>query len=138
MEIVEDATNEVAYSAAFDTRVPVGTITGYELMNDLDFKNGSTNTASFSIWAEGSAASSAIEVGWAPIGYHNTFSDNSHFRATFEGNGHTISNLFINSLSRYVGLFGYISGSSAALRNIGLLEVKVVGNYYRRRFGGDQ
>ena len=125
----EDVTNEAAYSAAFGTRVPAGTITGYELMNDLDFKNGSTNTANFSIWAEGSTASGKIDAGWESIGDNSTNSNDSRFTAIFEGNGHTISNLFIDrSSTQYIGLFGLMPESSAELRNIGLLDVKVTGN----------
>ena len=125
----EDTTNEVAYSAAFGARVPVGIIRGYELMNDLDFKNGSTNTANFSIWAEGSTASEPVEEGWEPIGYFNTFRDNSSFSAIFEGNGHTISNLYIKrAFTDYVSLFGYVGGSTAALRNLGMVDVKVTGS----------
>ena len=33
------------------------------------------------------------------------------FDGTFDGQGHTISNLVVNSSSRYVGLFGYSTGS---------------------------
>ena len=126
---IVSATNQAAYSAAFDARVLTGTVMGYELINDLDFKNGSTNTAEFSIWAEGS--SDAIEGGWEPIGDNSTASNDSRFTAIFEGNGHTISNLFIDrSSTNNVGLFGYVRGSSARLRNIGLLEVNVTGDDY--------
>ena len=45
---------------------------------------------------------------WTPIG---TSIGNS-YRGTFDGNGHTISGLYINSSSdNYQGLFGYVSGS---------------------------
>ena len=50
---------------------------------------------------------------------------------SLRGNGHTISNLFIDrSSTNYVGLFGYVRGSTARLRNIGMLEVKVTGDGY--------
>ena len=115
------ATYKIAFPAASDAGVlspPSGvTFAGYELINNLDFKNGSTNTAEFSIWAEGSTATGAVPEGWAPVG---------SFSAIFEGNGHTISNLYINRPISNVGLFGNVSGS-AALRNIGLLEVNVTG-----------
>ena len=129
---VEDDTNEAAYSTAFGG-ICTEDCTGYELTNDLDFKNSSTNTANFSIWAEGSTASDAVLEGWAPIGYSypigdSHLSDDNPFSAIFEGNGHRISNLYINRPSTsYVGLFGYVRGSTAGLRNIGLLDVKVTG-----------
>ena len=37
----------------------------------------------------------------------------------FEGDDHTISNLYINSSVRYIGLFGYL-GSGAEVRNLGI------------------
>ena len=117
----EDITNEVAYSAAFGARIPVGIIRGYELMNNLDFAR--------SRWGEGASGGDAVGGGWEPIGDNSTSSNDSRFTAIFEGNGHTISNLFIDrSSTSYVGLFGSVSGSTAELRNIGLLEVKVTGD----------
>ena len=135
---VDNGANAATYKTAFPLATDAGviipplgvTFAGYELMNDLDFKNGSTNTADFSIWAEGSTATGAIDlggVGWDPIGYYNNSRDNSPFSAIFEGNGHRVSNLYINRTSNNVGLFEYVSPGSAKLRNIGLLEVKVTG-----------
>lgn len=43
---------------------------------------------------------------WEPIGK----SDDICFRGVFEGNGHTISGLDINSNGGYTGLFGFLSG----------------------------
>lgn len=60
--------------------------------------------------------------GWQPIG--NGSSSLSAFSGTFNGNGHTISNLWINrSSSIYIGLFGYITSGA----NISNLNVE--GNY---------
>ena len=53
--------------------------------------------------------------GWVPIGR----SDSAAFTAIFDGNGHTISNLYINSSANYVGLFGYTDVGSE-IRNLGL------------------
>ena len=41
---------------------------------------------------------------WTPIGS----SENRAFTGTFDGDGHTISGLYINSNSVYAGLFGYV------------------------------
>ena len=121
----EGITNEAAYSAAFGTGICTEDCTGYELMNDLDF-NDSNNDGTAndpSKWAEGSTASDRVVAGWESIG-----DNSSRFTAIFEGNGHRISNLFIDrSSTGNVGLFGYVSGGTAELRNIGLLEVKVTG-----------
>ena len=76
------------------------TSTGYELMESLDFEEaasyaGSRNEA----WVD-PAGGTAIP-GWLPIG------DNSNrFTAVFEGNDHTISNLYINRTTSYAGLIG--------------------------------
>ena len=95
---------------------------GYELMNNLDFKNGSTDPTMYSIWAEGSTATGAVSEGWAPIGdYSNAYT------ATLDGRGYTISNLYINrSSTNGVGLFGRVS-SSGEVRNLGIVGGSVTG-----------
>ena len=59
---------------------------GYELAGDLDFDTNASGDADEGdeFWNSGH--------GWVPIG-----ADTHHYSAVFEGNGHTISNLFINS-----------------------------------------
>ena len=70
---VDNAANATAYSAAFGTPSCAGSCTGYELTTNLDFRNGSTDPADYSIWAEGSTASGALTGGWAPIGDNSAF-----------------------------------------------------------------
>ncbi|MBP3193976.1 GLUG motif-containing protein [Natronogracilivirga saccharolytica] len=61
--------------------------------------------------------------GWQPIG---DMSD-SPFTGTFDGQGHTISNLVINRPnSNYQGLFAYIN--SAEIVNLGILDVDIIAN----------
>ena len=49
------------------------------------------------------------------------------FETTFEGNGHTISNLFVDrSSTNKVGLFG-LAGVSSAISRVGLLDIRVTG-----------
>ena len=63
-------------------------------------------------------------AGWLPLG-----DGSAGFTATFDGNGHTISNLFIDrDTTDDVGLFG-VAGSAAALRNVALLAVDVTGRH---------
>ena len=90
---------------------------GYELTRSLDFDNA------------GSYASDAVNTawtagnGWDPIG--NLTQD--PFEATFDGNGHTISNLFIERIdTQNVGLF-YLNDLYSIIRNIGLVDVDVSG-----------
>ena len=64
-------------------------------------------------------------AGFTPIG-NNT----NNYTGTFNGLGHTISNLSINRTSTdYIGLFGEIS-SSAAISNVGLVGGSLQGNNY--------
>ena len=93
--------------------------TGYELTGDLDFDtngNGVTDVSD-GYWNGG--------AGWEPVGNRRT-----RFTARFEGNGHTIANLFIaRSSTDEVGLFGWI-GSASVVRNVGLRATDVTGKKY--------
>ena len=83
---------------------------GYELIADLDFDENGDGTRN-DTYNTGS--------GWQPIG--------GTFNATFDGAGHTISNLFINRGStNQVGLFSEL-GSSGSVTSIGLESVNVTG-----------
>ena len=48
------------------------------------------------------------EKSWVPIGNRNIIK----YRGTFDGNGKTITNLYINASQVNMGLFGYASGST--------------------------
>ena len=90
---------------------------GYELRANLDFAGTKWENPT-----GGSFTASRVPGGWVPIGDNNTNWAASRFTATFEGNGHTIANLYINTSRsglRYVGLFGAV-GSGGEIRNLGL------------------
>jgi len=54
----------------------------------------------------------------------------SSFTGVFDGGGRSISNLNVNFAdSDYVGLFGYVEGVDAEIKNVGLIDVNVSGNY---------
>ncbi len=79
----------------------------YVLANDIDASGTSG-------WNSGG--------GFAPIGITDTFN------GTFDGQGHTISNLTINLPSaEFVGLFG---GSSGTIENVGLIGGSVSGSTF--------
>jgi filamentous hemagglutinin family protein len=64
-------------------------------------------------------------AGFAPIGNPTT-----RFTGTFDGLGHSITNLTINQpTANYVGLFGY-GGPTAVIRNVGLIGGSVSGANY--------
>ena len=97
------------------------TCTGYELAANLNFdENGDsqmTEVGDPTYWNVGE--------GWVPIG-DDSSGRNTWYNANFEGNGHTISNLFISRNNRWVGLFG-ISSEAGFFRNVGLVDVNVTG-----------
>ena len=84
---------------------PAGACTGYELMADLDFDAD----------GDGMVTSTDPYPLWPPIGLG--------FTATFEGNGHTISNLTITDAG-WSGLFRQIS-NGGEIRNLGMLSPNV-------------
>jgi hypothetical protein len=64
-------------------------------------------------------------AGFVPIGNFTT-----NFTGTFDGQGHTISNLFVNPATAYdfVGLFGDVA-YGGAIANVGLIGGAVSGSY---------
>ena len=128
------AAAETAYAAvfpgvAYDAN-DTDKYTGYKLMKDLDFtvdasySNATTNKPK---WTPNSMTTPTNE-GWEPIGFYSSIFDNASFTGDFDGQGNTISNLFINrSSTRYVGLFGYV-GSGGAVKNVGLQDPVVTGD----------
>ena len=66
-------------------------------------------------------------VDWTPIGDNTTTSNATRFRGTFNGNGHTISNLTVNNPdAKCQGLFGYVNGGK--IRNLGLENAEISGD----------
>ena len=60
-------------------------------------------------------------------------------KVSFDGDGHIIRNLTIDTVgpyNSYLGLFGYISGSSAEIKNLGLENVNITGGDYSCYLGG--
>ena len=97
---------------------------GYELANNLDFNDAASYAwgAVNAKWTSGG--------GWLPIGVGGV-----SFSATFEGNDHTIANLFIDYGKRaasnipipfVAGLFGVSEGD---IHRIGLVDMDVSGGY---------
>ena len=110
------------YAAAFadadtGTRCSVASCTGYELTTNLDFDTNGNGKADEgdAYWNGGS--------GWNPIGQSK-----DPFDATFEGGGHTISNLYIRR-SPNVGLFGVL-GPGSTVSGIGLVVTSVAASGY--------
>lgn len=73
-------------------------------------------------------ASNNIEKSWEPIGSYDSY-PNKAYKGVFDGNGHTISNLYIKVQREGVGFFGCASGS---IKNITFdnAQVENTGNDY--------
>ena len=83
--------------------------------------------SSLNIW-EGEVWNSGTFTSWTPIGK----SENEYI-GTFDGDGKTVSGLFLNdSNANYVGLFGLI-GSGGTVKNVGVVDSYFKANY---RVGG--
>ena len=66
-------------------------------------------------------------AGWEPIGKTSGFPDTTRFYGTFDGNGHSISNLMINRpFQSFIGLFG--ETNEATITGVSLLNVDVKGD----------
>ena len=99
------------------------TCLGYELTADLDFDTNGSGTANAgdAYWNGG--------VGWESLGDDSAINSTTRYNAVFDGNGHTISNLFFNRTSTDRGLFGATSATSV-VRNVGLVGTNVTGGNY--------
>ena len=74
--------------------IPADSDADARLMNDIDLSS-----------VCGPALDDGSPVSWTPIGN----SSSNSYRGTFDGDGHTISGLYIDSDTDYQGLFGYLS-----------------------------
>ena len=122
-----DATGDVTnYNGAFPNRVTLalgrmgcptsGGCTGYELDNDLNFdenRDGRITSADSAFWNSG--------AGWQPI---TNLAGTASYNATFEGNGYTISYLYINRTLANTALFRSLA-SGKEIRNVGIKHAAV-------------
>ncbi len=104
----------------------------YILLNDIDL------TSYLSLGGEGYNDGK----GWDPIGIYHDVTDGTAlldtFQGTFDGNGYTISGLYINrsdELSYNSGLFGYVS-NLGVIKNLGVTSREGFTNSVRSYSGG--
>lgn len=67
-------------------------------------------------------------AGWDPIGYEGEEHEEVPFTGSYDGNGHTIDQLFINHGDFYTGLFGTVDDGT--IKNLGIKNANVTGNAY--------
>lgn len=92
-----------------------------------DITVNSNLLSSLNIW-EGEVLNSWMFTSWTPIG-----KDGNEYIGTFDGDGKTVSGLFLNdSNADYVGLFGLI-GIGGTVKNVGVVDSYFKANY---RVGG--
>ena len=118
-----------AYQLAADAEpimrgCPATGCNGYELMRSLDFNISDSYQDSMieTLWT--------ASTGWQPIG-----SDANRFSGIFEGNGHTIRNLFMDRSGSNLGLFSVLH-ADGRIQNVGLLDAEVAGTGTTSRIGG--
>ena len=80
------------------------------------------NASTTSTWFSG--------LGWNPIG-----NGSNAFYGSYDGQGYTISNLFISRSTDYIGLFGYCSAGT--IENLGATDVSNSAGYYTERLNGE-
>lgn len=102
--------NQVQAYDAVTNPSPIESIKCY-LANDISLK---------AVCHPADAANSVAEANWNPIGGENPF------KGIFDGNGHTVSDLYINSSGSNLGLFGYVDG--AEIKNV-TVQGNVTGFY---------
>ena len=73
-----------------------------------------------SVCHEANTEKQVAELSWTPIGN----SDNNRYQGTFDGNGKTIRNLYINAISDNTGFFGCLG--SGSIKNITFDNAKVM------------
>ena len=120
------------YTAAFPDALPgmgcdpTDGCAGYELTADLDFDTDNDGST-FTYDADGNAVPDAGDdyynggKGWLPIG-----DDSNSYATFFNGNGHTVSSLFINRTRDKVGLFGKL-GSGGLISGLRVVDANVTG-----------
>lgn len=103
------------------TKYKISTVEELEKLA-TDINAGKSHTGAIFVLAEDLNLSSVDN--WTPIGDNNKSS--ARFKGTFNGNGHTITNLRIDAPEQSnVGLFGFATG--ATVKNVDLRNVSING-----------
>ena len=120
------------------TRNPYEISTAAELAWFRDYVNGGKLSVCAKLTADidlkdfcHAADASKEELSWEPIGNYS-----NKYTGTFDGNGHTISNLYIKVQRQGVGFFGCASGGSIKNITFDNAQVENTGNDYNYSMTG--
>ncbi|MBQ8228301.1 MAG: hypothetical protein IJZ88_04735 [Clostridia bacterium] len=105
-EGTQEAPYEIYTISELDS-IPDGTDAYFVLMNDIEI---TADDYGIYIDAEGNTVYGALYCGYTPV---------KDFAGSFDGNGHVIKNLYINSEEDYVGLFANIK-AQGQVKNVHL------------------
>ncbi len=96
-------TGDVTQNAAAWANLTANIVVNSQILTSLRYDDSGnvTNGTSFNAWT--------------PIG-----NNSNQYTGTFDGANHTISGLYFNSATDYVGLFGYISNGT--IKNVGVVD----------------
>ena len=96
-----------------------------KLTDDIDLKD----------FCHAADASNNIEKSWELIGSYDSY-PNKAYKGVFDGNGHTISNLYIKVQREGVGFFGCARGGSIKNITFDNAQVENTGNDYNYSMTG--
>ena len=122
--------DELAKLATMTNNGLIGASTEFVLANDIDLQ----------AWCDANSATG----GWVPIGRIDRTLDDVYqysFKASFDGNGYSVSNLMINRTQEAQGLFGLTSNSiikNVAIKGVDVTNPKTSGSvvkYYGTLLG---
>lgn len=127
---LNDIRNHLDGSALYGSSMgcPETGCNGFELSTNLDFDTNGSGVADAgdTYWNGGE--------GWQPIGEHSYDDHLISFHTTFEGNGYSISNLYIDRVANSQGLFAKVYG--AKIERLFLTDVYVSAQWYSAALTG--
>ena len=91
---------------------------------ELAWFANAVNTGSKTISAKLTADIELASKSWTPIG-----TSANRYTGTFDGDGHIVKNLYINTTAGYQALFGYV-GEKATIKNLGVTGIVTTTGQY--------
>lgn len=118
IELNIDAGGNLSFRPSEDGYTPIGSYAEMQLINTLD--------GAMAGYYRQEADLDLMNESWNPIG-----SEEKPFTGVFDGNGFEISRInVLEETGVYAGLFGYMKGNQALLKDIDLVSGVVEGNKY--------